>query len=146
MLNLNTATTDEITARPELDDPHHPLNLISEKLRDSVFKVHRNFGPGLLESAYEECLHYDLTRNHNLKVERQKILPLKFENLNVANAYKVDLLIENQIIVKLKACEKISSLHRAQLLTYMKIHDSKLGYLINFNNKLIKDGISRFVL
>ena len=67
----NTATTDEITARPALDDPLHPLNQISEKIRGSIFKVHRAFGPGLLESAYEECLLYDLTTNQNLKVERQ---------------------------------------------------------------------------
>ncbi len=146
MLALNTANTDEITARSELDDPHHPLNLISEKIRDSVFKVHRTFGPGLLESAYEECLFYDLTENQNLKVERQKILPLQFEKLKVSNAYKVDLLIEDEIILELKACEKLLPIYRAQLLTYMKIKGSRLGYLVNFNEKLIKNGILRFVL
>ncbi len=143
---LNTASTDEITARSVLDDPQHPLNKISAEIRDSAFKIHRQFGPGLLESAYEECLYYDLVKNKNLKVERQKILSLKFEELIVSNAYKVDLLIEGEIIVELKACQKILPVHRAQLLTYMKINKSRLGYLINFNEKLVKNGISRFVL
>ncbi|MCE7887810.1 MAG: GxxExxY protein [Alphaproteobacteria bacterium PRO2] len=141
-----TAATDEITAKPVLDDPHHPLNQISLKIRDSIFKIHRTFGPGLLESAYEECLFYDLIKNYGLRVERQKILPLQFEELTMANAYKVDFLIEDQILLELKACEKITPIHRAQLLTYMKINKSRLGYIVNFNEKLIKNGIHRFVL
>lgn len=143
---LTTAATSEITARSEMDDPAHPLNKISEKIRESCFKIHRTFGPGLLESAYEECLYYDLIENHSLKVDRQKILPLQFEKLTVLNAYKVDLLVEDKIILELKTCEKVLPIHRAQLLTYMKIKQSKLGYIINFNEKLIKDGIHRFVL
>jgi GxxExxY protein len=141
-----TVATDEITARPELDDPQHPLNQVALKIRESVFKVHRAFGPGLLESAYEECLFYDLTKNQNLQVEFQKILALQFEELNIKNAYKVDLLVEKEIILELKACEKILPIHRAQLLTYMRLNKSRLGYLINFNEKLIKNGIHRFVL
>ena len=145
-----TAITDENTARSVnnsgLDDPQHPLNQMSAKIRDSAFKVHRTFGPGLLESAYEECLFYDLTKNQGLSVERQKTLPLQFEDLSVANAYKVDLLVEDKIILELKACELVLPIHRAQLLTYMKIKRAKLGYLINFNQKLIKDGIHRFAL
>ena len=125
MNNLNTANTDEVTARSELDNPEHFLNQISDKIRDSIFKVHRQFGPGLLESAYEESLFYDLIENQNLTVERQKNLPLRFEKLDVKNAYKVDLLIENEIILELKACEKILPIHRAQLLTYMKIKNSR---------------------
>ena len=145
-MTLTTASTDEVTARSELDDPQHPLNQISETIRDSIFKVHRSFGPGLLESAYEQCLYYDLTENQGLKVERQKSLPLQFEKLEINDAYRVDLLVEDEIILELKACEKILPIHRAQLLTYMKIHESRLGYLVNFNHKLIKDGIMRFVL
>lgn len=141
-----TAATGEITAQPEFDDPKHSLNQISLKIRDSIFKIHRTFGPGLLESAYEECLFYDLVKNQGLRAERQKILPLQFEELIVASAYKVDLLIEDEIILELKACEKIMPVHRAQLLTYMKIKQSRLGYIINFNEKLIKNGIQRFVL
>ena len=146
MIISNTANTDEITARSALDDPKHPLNLISEKIRDSIFEIHRAFGPGLLESAYEECLEYDLIENQKLRVGRQKILPLTFKTLNVKHAYKIDLLVEDEIVIELKACEKILPIHRAQLLTYMRLHGAKLGYLVNFNSKLIKDGISRFVL
>ncbi len=145
-MTLTTAITDESQARSELDDPRYYLNEISAKIRDSIFKIHRTFGPGLLENTYEECLFYDLTKNRNLKTERQKALPLKFEKLQITNAYKVDLLVENEIILELKACEKIQPVHKAQLLTYMKIHGSRLGYLINFNEKLIKNGIHRFVL
>lgn len=143
---LNTASTDENTARSVLDNPDHPLNIVSAKIRESLFKVHRAFGPGLLESAYEECLYYDLVENRNLKVERQKSLPLRFEKLFINSAYKVDLLVEDEIILELKACDKIQPVHKAQLLTYMKIKGSRLGYLVNFNEKLIKDGITRFVL
>ena len=141
-----TGGTAETQGRSELDDINHPLNQISAKIRDSVFKIHMEFGPGLLESTYEECLFYDLTENKNLKVERQKHLPLTFEKLEIKKAYVVDLLVEDQIILELKACQKIEPVHKAQLLTYMKINQSKLGYLVNFNEKLIKNGIHRFVL
>ena len=143
---LTTVSTEETQGRSELDDPNHPLNKISAKIRESIFKIHIEFGPGLLESTYEQCLFYDLTENQNLKVERQKTLSLEFETLKIANAYKVDLLVEDKIILELKACDKIQPVHKAQLLTYMKIHQSQLGYLINFNEKLVKNGIHRFVL
>lgn len=143
---FTTANTDENTARPSLDNPRHPLNQMSEKIRESCFKIHRQFGPGLLESTYEECLYYDLVENQRLFVERQKLLPLQFENLHIPNAYKVDLLVENEIILELKACDSVQPIHRAQLLTYMRIRQAKLGYLINFNEKLIKNGIYRYVL
>lgn len=144
---LTTAITGENTAPAvNLDDPQHPLNQISLKIRESIFKIHRHFGPGLLESSYEECLYYDLTHNQNLKCERQKHLPLRFEALDIAQAYKVDMLVEDQIILELKACEKLQPVHKAQLLTYMKIKGARLGYLINFNEKLIKNGMHRFVL
>lgn len=146
MTVLTTVTTDETQGHSVLDDPSHPLNQISAKIRESVFKIHMNFGPGLLESTYEECLHYDLIENQSLKVERQKTLPLQFEKLKIEYAYKVDLLVEDEIILELKACERILPIHQAQLLTYMKIKGSRLGYLINFNEKLIKNGIYRFVL
>lgn len=145
-MNLTTAITDEGTARLTLDDQRHPLNQISHEIRDSVFNIHRTLGPGLLESTYEKCLFYELTQKKKLKVELQKSLPLQYEELNIQAAYKVDLLVEDQIIIELKACEKILPIYRAQLLTYMKINQSCLGYLINFNEKLIKDGIYRYVL
>ena len=123
---LTTVNTAKAQERSELDNPDHPLNQISAKIRKSVFKIHQALGPGLLESTYEECLYYDLIKNQNLKVERQKALPLQFEELKIANAYKVDLLVKDEIILELKACEKIQPVHKAQLLTYMKIHKSFL--------------------
>ncbi len=145
-MSFTTVATEEAQGRSALDDSQHPLNQISAKIRESLFKVHMSLGPGLLESTYEECLFYDLVENQNLKVERQKNLPLRFEKLKIENAYKVDLLVEEKIILELKACERIQPVHKAQLLTYMKLHQAQLGYLINFNTKLIKDGIHRFVL
>lgn len=146
MTIITTVGTEEAQLRSELDDPDHPLNQISAKIRQSLFKIHQALGPGLLESTYEECLYYDLIENQHLHVERQKALPLQFEKLIIDNAYKVDFLVEGQIILELKACERIWPVHKPQLLTYMKIHRSRLGYLINFNEKLIKHGIHRFVL
>ncbi len=143
---LTTVNTGEAQGRSQLDDPCYYLNVISAKIRKSIFKIHQTFGPGLLENTYEECLEYDLIHNQKLNVERQKSLPLTFEALKIENAYKVDLLVENEIILELKACVALQPVHRAQLLTYMKIHGSRLGYLINFNEKLVKNGIHRFVL
>lgn len=142
---LTTANTG-ITARSELDDIHHPLNQISSKIRDSIFKIHRHFGPGLMESAYEACLYYDLITNQKLNVVRQKSLPIQFEGLSIDDAYKIDLMVENSIILEIKTVEKLMPVHQAQLITYMKLSGCKLGYLVNFNEKLVKDGIKRFVL
>ena len=142
---LTTANT-AITARPALDDPAHPLNLISGKIRDSIFKIHRHFGPGLMESAYEACLYYDLVTNHKLAVARQKGLPIQFEELKIDDAYKIDLLVENSIVIEIKTVDKLMPVHQAQLITYMKLSGCRLGYLVNFNEKLVKDGIRRFVL
>ncbi|NBX67261.1 MAG: GxxExxY protein [Proteobacteria bacterium] len=142
---LTTAHT-ATTARPVHATNIHPLNPITEKIRDSVFKIHRAFGPGLLESAYENCLFYDLTQNHGLKVERQKIVPIYFEGNKIDDGYRLDLLVEDKVIVEVKAVEKLLPVHEAQLLTYMKLSKIDLGLLINFNEKLVKDGIRRFVL
>ncbi len=138
--------TTATTARLELDEPEHPLNQISGKIRDSAFKIHRHFGPGLLESTYEQCLLYDLIENQHLRVERQKALPIHFENLTIPEAYRIDLLVEKQIILEIKSTEKLLPVHQAQLMTYLKLTKCRLGYLINFNEKLIKDGIRRIVL
>lgn len=146
-MNENFTTADTTTtARSELDDVNHPLNQISSKIRDSIFKIHRHFGPGLMENAYEECLYYDLITNHKLKIIRQKTLPIIFENLIIKDAYRIDLLVEDQIIIEVKTVEKLLPVHQAQLMTYMKLSGCKLGYLVNFNEKLVKDGIRRFVL
>ena len=107
--------------------------------------VHRALGPGLLESAYEVCLGFELV-DRGLSVERQKALPVKYRGVNLDCGYRIDLLVEKIIIIELKAVEKIDPIHRAQLLSYLKLSDCKLGLLINFNVRMLKNGIHRIVL
>lgn len=112
---------------------------------DCAFKVHTALGPGLLESAYEECLYYEL-RKANLNVEKQKVLPLIYEEIKLDAGYRIDLLVENQVIIELKAVEELNDIHLAQILTYLKLSKCKLGLLANFNVKHLKDGIRRVIL
>lgn len=120
------------------------LNEITDKIIGAAIAVHREIGPGLLESAYEACLAYELTRN-GLSVEQQKPLPLKYRDVNLECGYRIDLLVEDKVIVELKAVEKIDPIHEAQLLSYLKLSGCQVGLLINFNVKLIKNGIRRLV-
>jgi GxxExxY protein len=119
-------------------------NELSSAIIGCALKVHKALGPGLLESAYEACLLYELTRS-NLKVEPQKGLPLVYQDVKLECGYRVDLLVESKVIVELKAVESINPLHSAQLLTYLKLSYCKLGLIINFNVLLLKDGIRRIV-
>ena len=119
-------------------------NEISKVIFDSALKVHKNLGPGLLESAYEECLFYEL-RKSGLNVVKQKPLPLVYEEVNLEIGYRLDLLVENKVIIEVKAVEALNDVHLAQILTYLKLSDCKLGLLINFNVALIKNGIRRVV-
>ncbi len=112
---------------------------------DCSFKVHSALGPGLLESAYEECLYYELSQL-GLKVEKQKPLPLVYREVKLDAGYRVDLLVESCVIVELKSVETISDVHLAQILTYLKLSNCKLGLLVNFNVKHLKDGIKRVIL
>ena len=105
-------------------------------------KVHRSLGPGLLESAYEQCLFYEINK-YGLKVEKQKALPLVYEEVILDAGYRIDLLVESQVIVELKSVEKVIPLYDAQLLSYLKLSGSKIGLLINFNVPRLKDGIKR---
>lgn len=117
---------------------------ITEKVIGCAIKVHRNLGPGLLESAYQECLFYELKKS-GMKVEKEKALPLVYENVKLECGYRVDLLVEDKIVVELKAVEELNDVHLAQLLTYLKLSNNKYGLLINFNvNQLVK-GIKRVV-
>jgi GxxExxY protein len=120
------------------------LNHFSGKIIEAGFKVHARLGPGLLEGAYEAFLEYELAK-FGLNVESQKTLPVYYEDKCVDFGYRVDLLVENCILVELKAVEKITSLHEAQLLTYLKLSEFKLGLLINFNVVRFNDGIKRLV-
>jgi len=122
----------------------HDLNKITEKIINGAISVHRELGPGLLESAYEACLLYELA-SQNLKVERQKGLPLRYRGIQLDCGYRLDLLVEEAIIVEIKAIEKLEPIHEAQLLSYLKLSKCPVGLLINFNVKVLKDGIRRLV-
>lgn len=112
---------------------------------DCSFKVHTALGPGLLESAYEECLLYELLKS-GLSVEKQKPLPLVYEEVKLDVGYRVDLLVENMVIVEIKSIDSLADIHMAQILTYLKLSGCKLGLLANFNVKHLKDGIRRVIL
>jgi GxxExxY protein len=117
---------------------------VFKQILDSAFFVHSELGPGLLESAYEQCLYYDLS-GKGLKVEKQKGMPLIFCEMKMDLGYRLDLLVEQEIIVEIKAVEALNDVHMAQVLTYMKISGCKLGLLINFNCRHLKDGIKRLI-
>jgi GxxExxY protein len=121
-------------------------NVVAAKILDSAFKIHKQYGPGLLESAYEQLLVYELTRNQGLKVETQKILPLVHEGEKIDAGYRIDLLVNDCVIVELKCVEKFLPVHEAQIITYLKLSGLRLGLLMNFNTRLLKEGIRRFVL
>ena len=118
---------------------------IFKKVLDCSFQVHTALGPGLLESAYEECLFYELTQI-GLKVEKQKALPLVYKEVKLDAGYRIDLIVENNIIIEIKAVDSLSDIHLAQILTYLKLSNCKLGLLVNFNVRHLKDGIKRVIL
>jgi len=119
-------------------------NDLSGIIIDSAMHIHQTLGPGLLESAYEECLFYSL-RKQDILVEKQKPLPLVFEEVRLEIGYRVDLLINKKVIVEIKSVEALNDIHMAQVLTYLRLSNCKLGMLINFNVPLLKNGIRRIV-
>ena len=119
-------------------------NDISKIVVNTSYNIHRKLGPGLLESVYEEILFYELIKN-GLKVKRQKAIPVIWEDIKMELGFRADLMVENKVIIELKSVETIAPVHPKQLLTYLKLTGLKLGLLINFNEKLIKDGIIRIV-
>jgi GxxExxY protein len=118
------------------------VNQLSAIIVDSALTIHRKLGPGLLERIYEECLIYEL-RSRNLKIESQITLPIEYKELKIDDAYRIDVLVEDSVIIEIKAVETILPVHEAQLLTYLRLTNHRLGLLINFNSPLIKDGIKR---
>ena len=110
----------------------------------AAIKVHSALGPGLLESAYELCLVYELEKLR-LRVARQVPVAIRYEDLSIDNAYRVDLLVDESVIVELKSLEQVLPVHRGQLLSYLRLGGFKLGYLLNFNVPLMRDGITRLV-
>jgi len=119
-------------------------NELSKIVFDLGMKVHKSLGPGLLESVYEECLFYEL-KKYGLFVEKQKALPLIYDEIKLDTGYRVDLFVEKKFIIEIKSVETLNELHFAQLLTYLKLSDCKLGLLINFNTVLLKNGVRRVV-
>ncbi|MFD1603601.1 GxxExxY protein [Flavobacterium artemisiae] len=117
-------------------------NDLSRIVFNSALKVHQTLGPGLLESAYEECLFYEL-KKFDLKIEKQKALPLIYEDVKLDVGYRLDILVENKLILEIKAVDCLNEVHFAQLLTYLKLANCKLGLLINFNVTLLKHGVKR---
>lgn len=119
-------------------------NEISKIIVHTAFDIHKKLGPGLLESVYEVIMGYELSA-HGLKVQKQKAVPVYWYGIKMDLGFRADLIVENKVIVELKSVETIAPVHPKQLLTYLKVTDLKLGLLINFNEKLIKDGITRVV-
>jgi len=120
-------------------------NEISKIILDCAFKVHTALGPGLLEKVYQECLAYEL-RNVYLKVEVEKPMPLVYEKVKFDCGYRIDLLVESKVVVELKVVEVFNDVHIAQTLTYMRLSECKLGLLLNFYTKSLKNGIKRLIL
>ncbi|OGP65884.1 MAG: GxxExxY protein [Deltaproteobacteria bacterium RBG_16_42_7] len=119
-------------------------NQITEKIIGSAIEVHKALGPGLLESAYEECLCYELAQL-GLSFSRQLALPVAYKDVKLDCGYRMDIVVEDTIIVELKTVEKLLPIHEAQLLTYLKLYGRSLGLLVNFNVPVLKDGVKRIV-
>lgn len=119
-------------------------NEIANKIIGCAIEVHKVLGPGLLESAYQECLYYKITQE-GLWVEKEKKMPLAFEEVQLECGYRIDILVENKVVIELKSVEELNDVHLAQTLTYLKLGDYKLGLLMNFNVSLLKNGIRRII-
>ena len=117
-------------------------NEIAQQIVDAAFKIHKTLGPGLLESAYQAILIYELQKR-GLKLEAEKQVPVIYESIQLDIGFRADLIVEDKVIVELKSIEQIAPVHKKQLLTYLRLSDKRLGLLINFGAPLIKDGITR---
>lgn len=133
IINLNFKNTNNMNE-----------NEISKVIFDSGLKVHRQLGAGLLESAYEECLYYELQKS-GLLIEKQKPMPLIYDEIKLDIGYRIDLLVERKVVVEIKSVESLNEIHVAQVLTYLKLSNCKLGLLINFNSVLFKNGVKRLI-
>jgi GxxExxY protein len=120
-------------------------NNLSHVIIGSAIEVHRHLGPGLLESAYKECLSYELIKA-GLLVVKEKPIPLVYKEIKLDYGYRIDLLVENKIVIEIKAVEALHDVHTAQVLTYLRLGNYKLGMLLNFNTRILTQGIKRFVL
>jgi GxxExxY protein len=119
-------------------------NELTEKIIGAAIEVHCTLGPGLLESTYQECLFFEL-KSQNLEVEKEKALPIVYKDIKLDHGYRIDLLVENKIVLELKTVEFLTDVHTAQILTYLKLGNYPIGLLINFHTKLLKNGLKRFI-
>lgn len=119
-------------------------NELSKVVFETGLKIHKKLGAGLFEHVYEECLFYELTKA-GLFVEKQKLLPIINEELKIENAFRLDMIVENKLILEIKTVDYINTAHKAQLLTYLKMTNCKLGLLINFQSELFKNGVTRII-
>ena len=121
------------------------INSLTETILKYAFKVHSALGPGLLESSYKECLFYEFKRN-GIYAEKEKAMPLYYEEIKMDIGYRVDLMIENKVIIEIKCADSFTDVHTAQLLTYLKLSGCKVGLLLNFKTASLKNGIKRLML
>lgn len=121
------------------------INEITKEIIGSAIEVHKYLGPGLLESAYENCLSYELEKK-NFKIEKQKPIPIVYKDIKLDCGYRLDLVVNNLVIVEIKSIDVVAPVHEAQILTYMKFAKIKVGLLINFNVTILKNGLKRFIL
>jgi GxxExxY protein len=136
---------DTKTPRVPPREPSEDEDRIATEIVDAAFKVHSELGPGLLESAYEVCLQHELTKR-GLTVRRQVSLPVVYDAIEIEAGYRLDLVVEESVIIELKSVDVLLQIHLAQILSYLKLGGYKLGFLVNFNVTRIKDGIRRIVL
>jgi GxxExxY protein len=117
---------------------------LTDKIISAALEVHRSLGPGLLESAYQECLYFEL-KSKNLQVQKEIPCPIVYKDVKLDHGYRIDLLVENKVVIELKTVECFTEVHTAQILTYLKLGNYPIGLLINFHTKLLKNGIKRFI-
>jgi GxxExxY protein len=126
-------------------DNNYKHSELTSRIIGCAIEIHKFLGPGLLESAYEECLSYEL-KNAGLKVERQKAIPVVYKDIKLDCGYRIDILVEDSIVLELKSVDVLNPIHEAQILTYLKFSEKKMGLLINFNVTLLKNGLKKYVL
>jgi GxxExxY protein len=120
------------------------INNLSYQIIGCAIEVHKILGPGLLESAYQKCLIFEL-KKAGFKVEKEISLPITYKSIELDHGYRIDILVNNQIVIELKTVEELTEVHKAQVLTYLKLGDFPLGLLINFNSKILKNNIKRYI-
>ena len=119
-------------------------NELSKKIIGCAIEVHKQLGPGLLESAYQECLYYEL-KQHGLKVQKEKPMPIIYKEVKLDHGYRIDLLVEEKVVIEIKTVETFIDVHTAQVLTYLRLGNYKLGLLLNFQTTILKNGIKRVI-